>query len=100
VYWGSGGIEPCILISALYRGEWSVSRPGRLTPREIRGYPLYRRLGEPQSRSGRGGEEKNSQPLPGIEPPIVRPVDLCYTTELFRLMVWLIVNQNYIHEEI
>jgi hypothetical protein len=28
---------------------------------------LDRRLGGPQSRSGRGGEEKNSQPPPGIE---------------------------------
>jgi hypothetical protein len=32
-------------------------------------YPLDRRLGGPQSRSGRGGEEENSQPLPGLEPP-------------------------------
>jgi hypothetical protein len=31
-------------------------------------YPLDRRLGGPQSRSGRGGEEKTSQPQPGIEP--------------------------------
>jgi hypothetical protein len=31
-------------------------------------YPLDRRLGGPQSRSGRGGEDKNSQPLPGNEP--------------------------------
>jgi hypothetical protein len=31
-------------------------------------YPLDRRLDEPQSRSGRGGEEKNSQPPPQIEP--------------------------------
>jgi hypothetical protein len=31
-------------------------------------YPLDRSLGEPQSRSGRGDEEKNSQPPPGIEP--------------------------------
>jgi hypothetical protein len=31
-------------------------------------YPLDRRLGGPQSRSGRGGEENNSQPPPGIEP--------------------------------
>jgi hypothetical protein len=31
-------------------------------------YPLDRGLGGPQSRSGRGGEEKNSQPPPGIEP--------------------------------
>jgi hypothetical protein len=30
--------------------------------------PLDRRLGGTQSRSGRGGEEKNSQPPPGIEP--------------------------------
>jgi len=29
---------------------------------------LDRRLGGPQSRSGRGGEEKNSQHPPGIEP--------------------------------
>jgi len=32
-------------------------------------YPLDRRLGGPQSCSGRGGEEKNSQPIPpGIRP--------------------------------
>jgi hypothetical protein len=43
------------------------------TPRQLypqgknRRYPLDR-LGGPQSRSGRGGEEQNSQPPPGIEP--------------------------------
>jgi hypothetical protein len=31
-------------------------------------YPLDRRLDGPQNRSGRGGEEKNSQLPPGIEP--------------------------------
>jgi hypothetical protein len=31
-------------------------------------YSLDTRLGGPQSRSGRGGEEKDSQPPPGIEP--------------------------------
>jgi len=31
-------------------------------------YPLDRRLGGPQSRSGRGGEKKNSQSPSGIEP--------------------------------
>jgi hypothetical protein len=31
-------------------------------------YPLYRRLGGPQSRSGRGSEEKNSHLPPVIEP--------------------------------
>jgi len=32
-------------------------------------FPLDRRLGGPQSWSGCGGEEKNSQPLLGIKPP-------------------------------
>jgi hypothetical protein len=37
---------------------------------------LDRRLG------GRGGEEKNSQSLPGLEPPIIQPVAQRYTTEI------------------
>jgi hypothetical protein len=32
------------------------------------------RLDRPQSRSGHGGEEKYSQPLPGLEPSIIQPV--------------------------
>jgi hypothetical protein len=36
----------------------------------------------PQSRSGRGGEEKNSQPLPGLEPPIIQPVAQRYIAKL------------------
>jgi len=39
---------------------------------------LDRRLYGPQSRSGRGGEEKNSQALSGIEPAIIQLVaELC-----------------------
>jgi hypothetical protein len=45
-------------------------------------HPLDRRLGGPQSRSGRGGEEKTSQPLPGFEPPIIQAVAQRYTTEV------------------
>jgi hypothetical protein len=45
-------------------------------------YSLDRRLGWLQSRSERGGEEKNSQPLPGLEPPIIQPVAQRYTAEL------------------
>jgi hypothetical protein len=45
-------------------------------------YPLDRWLGGPQSRSELGGEEKISQPLPGLEPPIIQPVAQSYTTEL------------------
>jgi hypothetical protein len=44
---------------------------------------LDRRLGELQSRSGRGGEEKNSHPLPGLEPAAIQPVAQRYTTELY-----------------
>jgi hypothetical protein len=50
-------------------------------------YPLDRRLGVFQSRSGRGGEEINSQPLPRFEPPIIQLVDERYTTELSRLHI-------------
>jgi hypothetical protein len=44
--------------------------PRPLYPQEnIPWYPLDKRLGWHQSRSGRGGEKKNSQPPPGLEPP-------------------------------
>jgi hypothetical protein len=49
-------------------------------------YPVDRRLGGPQSRSRRGGEEKNSQPLPALEPPIIQPVAQSYNVELSRLL--------------
>jgi len=52
------------LTSPLDGGQWPPSRAGRLNPRRDPGYPLDRRLDGSQSRSGRGGEEKNSQPLP------------------------------------
>jgi hypothetical protein len=49
--------------------QWSASRPAHFTPSERSPWcPLDRRLGGPQSRPERGGEEKNSQPPPGIGP--------------------------------
>jgi hypothetical protein len=51
---------------------------------------LDRRLGGPQSRPGRGSEEKNSQPLPGFETPITQPAAHRYTTELYRLLSVLV----------
>jgi hypothetical protein len=69
MYWGSGGIAPRIFDLST-RWRWVVSfttrplYPQRKNPR----YPLDRRLGGPRSRSGCSGEEKNSQPPPGIEP--------------------------------
>jgi hypothetical protein len=49
-------------------------------------YPFDKRLSESQNRFGRGGEEKNSQPLQGLEPPIIHPVAQRYTNELSRLV--------------
>jgi len=43
---------------------------------------LDRRLSGPQSWFGSGGEEKNSQPMPGLDSPIIQPVAQHYTTEL------------------
>jgi hypothetical protein len=50
-------------------------------------YPLDRRLGEPPSQSGRGGEDRNSQLLPGLEPPMIQSVAQFYTTELSHLLI-------------
>jgi hypothetical protein len=48
-------------------GSGQLHASAVLSPEKDPLYPLDRRLGEPQSRSGHSGEEKNSQPLPGIE---------------------------------
>jgi hypothetical protein len=68
-YWGSAGIAPRILDLGS-RWRWVVNfTPLPLYPQgKSPWYPLDRRLGGPQSRSERGGEEKNSQPPPEIEP--------------------------------
>jgi hypothetical protein len=49
-------------------------------------FPLDRRLGGSLSRSGRGGEDMNSQPLPGLEPAVFQPLAQRYTAELSRLL--------------
>jgi hypothetical protein len=68
-YWGSEGIAPLILDLGI-RWRWVVSfMPRPLYPQgKSPWYPLDRRLDGTQSRSGRGGLEKNSQPPSGIEP--------------------------------
>jgi hypothetical protein len=68
-YWWNGGIAPRILNLGT-RWRWVVIftlqplYPQWKSPR----YPLDSRLGGSHSRSGPGGEEKNSQPPPGMEP--------------------------------
>ena len=49
--------------------------PAALPPGKIR-YPLYRRLGGPQGRSGR---VRKISPPPGFDPRTVQPVASCYT---------------------
>ena len=57
------------------RGEWSAASPGRTLPPGKTRYPLYRRLGGPQGRSGR---VENLAP-PGFDPRIVQSVVSHYT---------------------
>jgi hypothetical protein len=54
---------------------------------------MERRLSGPQNRPGRGGEEKDSWPLPGLEPPIIQAVAQRYTTELSQLLKYVL----YLH---
>jgi hypothetical protein len=94
-YWGWRYSSTHSLTSAIDGGEWSASRPSRFTPRKRASDPLDRRLGGPQSQSERGSEEKNSQPLPALEPPIIQPVAQRYTTELSRFLLLKWILQKY-----
>jgi hypothetical protein len=75
-YWGGGTVPRIPDLDT--RRRWVVS----FTPRPIYSqgkrsqYPLVRRLGGNQSRFGRGGEDKNSQPLAGNRTPEPRPSNL------------------------
>ena len=70
-YRGSRGIALTFHDHGTRRGEGSASSPGRsLPPGEAR-YPLYRRLGGPQSRSG---QVRKISPPPGFDPRTVQPV--------------------------
>jgi hypothetical protein len=86
-YWWSGGIVPRILYFGT-RWRWVVSFtiPAALSQGKSPWYPFDRRLGGPQSRSGRCWEEKNPQHLPVFEHPIIQPVSQRCTAELSRLM--------------
>jgi len=80
-YWGSGGIAPRIFHLDT-RWRWVVSftlRP--LYLQEHPRYPSDGRLVKPQSRCGRGSEEKkiSTLPLPGIEPGSFSPLSSLYS---------------------
>jgi hypothetical protein len=84
---GSGRIAPRTLDFGT-RWRWVVSFRPRTFYHQGKSpwYPLDRRLGGPHNQSGRGGKEKNSQPLPGLEPQIIQPVAQRYTAELTQLL--------------
>jgi len=61
--------------AALEVGDWSAARPGRTLPPGKTRYPLYRRLGGTQGRSGRA---ENLVPT-GIRSRTFQPVVIHYT---------------------
>ena len=74
-HWVSKGIALLFHDRGTRRGEWSAARPGRTLPPGKTRYPLYRRLGGPQGRSGRA---ENLVPT-GIRSRTVQPVVSRYT---------------------
>ena len=88
--WPRGWVEISFYSSktaALEEGEWSAARPSRTLPPVKTRYPLYRRLGGPQ---GRSGWAENLAPT-GIRSPD-RPA---HSQSLYRLSYHLSeVNQS------
>ena len=64
------------MTSALEGGEGSASRPSRTLPEGKTRFPLYRRLGGPQ---GRSGQVRKISPPPGFDPRTVQTVGSRYT---------------------
>jgi len=67
-YWGCGDIAPRILKLGTNAGEWLALPLGK-----SHGYPLDKRLGGSQSRSGSGGEIKVPVPARNLT-PVAQPV--------------------------
>ena len=86
------------MTTTLEGGEGSASRPGRSLPPGKTRYPLYRRLGGPQGRSGQ--VRKISSP-PGFDSRIVQPVASYYTdyanrrTLALEPPVYLVYEEGY-----
>jgi hypothetical protein len=59
------------LTSVLDGGKWSTPRPACFIPGKETRYPVYRRLGGPEGRSGR---VRKILPRPGLDPRSVQPL--------------------------
>jgi hypothetical protein len=65
----------CVCVTSALDGvSGQLEAPAALPPGKELHCPLNRRLGGPQSRSGRFGEAKNLLPLSGIE-PVTEPAE-------------------------
>ena len=84
------------MTTALEGDEGSASRQGRSLPPWKTRYPLYRRLGGPQ---GRSGQVRKISPQPRFDPRIVQPVASRYTDYATRLTIfyWKRVH-NYLRK--
>jgi hypothetical protein len=80
------------MTAALVGGEWSAGLPGHTLPPGKTRYPLYRRLGGHQGRSGRA---ENLVPT-GIRSRTVQPVVSPYTNLATRLtIINLLVPESF-----
>jgi hypothetical protein len=90
-YLGTGGIAPRILDLGTRRCVVSFTSRPLYRRGKSPHYPLNRRLGGPQSRSGRGGEEKNYQPPPEIESHKPSWMAWC-VINLWRSVIWVCLS--------
>jgi hypothetical protein len=67
--------------------------PDALLPGKEPLVPIWQEVGWASEPVWCGGEEKNSQPLPGLEPPIIQPVAQRFTNELSRLPTIVIIEE-------
>jgi len=83
------------MTAALEGGEWSAARPDRTLPPGKTRYPLYRKLGGPQGRSGRA---ENLVPT-GIRSRTAQPVAQSLYLLSYRAHVILYTVLNIITQK-
>jgi len=76
---------------ALEGDEGSASRPGCSLPPGKTQYPLYRRLGGPQ---GRSGQVRKISPPPGFDPWTIQPIGSLYTDYATQPTLHTVVSSN------
>ena len=76
------------MTTALEGGEGSASGHGRFLPPGKTRYPLYRRLGGPQ---GRSGQVRKISATPGFDPRTAQPVASRYTDYVSRLTTRVVI---------